>query len=63
MKTKCLICGKKDKNSSLLVTEWLISPPKEAKLGKDKEIHTDCLSGKLYIEKPGGFVYGKIIIK
>jgi len=63
MKTKCLICGKKNKESFVSVTEWIIDPPKEATTGKkDMSIHTSCLDNKLYIERPDGFVYGRINI-
>jgi len=69
MKTKCLICNKKDSKSSVILTDWIIDlgsglyPQEKARFGKKKEIHSDCLTNKLYIERSdNGFVYGRIPI-
>ena len=62
MKTKCLICNKKDSKTSITVTEWIIKDGQDAKIGEDVEIHASCLSKKLYVERPEGFIHGKVAI-
>ena len=64
MKTKCLICNEKDSKSSVILTDWIIAEKngENAKIGKKKEIHSGCLTEKLYIERPTGFIYGRISI-
>tara|TARA_Y100000310_G_C20656670_1_gene802319 strand:- start:858 stop:1049 length:192 start_codon:yes stop_codon:yes gene_type:complete len=63
MKSKCLICSKKNNKSSVVLTEWIINYKDKAHTGKKVEIHTDCLSDRLYYEKPDGFIYGKVVSK
>jgi|TARA_B100001971_G_C17751605_1_gene315728 hypothetical protein len=62
MKTKCLICNKKNSKSSVSITDWIIKSGENAKMGRKKEIHSSCLTEKLYIERPTGFVYGRVSI-
>ena len=60
MKSKCVICNKKDSNTAIKLTQWIIGGGNDAVAGKERNVHATCLSGKLYIEEPEGFVYGRI---
>lgn len=62
MKTKCLICNKKNKEPFVDLKQWIIEKGKDARFGKEKSIHAGCLTGKLFYEQPDGFVYGRISI-
>ena len=61
---KCIICTDNSNKSSetIILKEWIIDGKNDAKLGKDLPVHSKCLSNNLYIERPAGFVYGKVAI-
>jgi len=63
METKCLICNTKDDRCAITLTQWLIKEGEEATIGNYREIHSACMSGKLYIEEPDGFIYGRVMLK
>ena len=54
-----------DKKASELVAvkEWIIDGKTEAKEGEQLYMHTECLSDQLHIERPEGFIYGRITVK
>ena len=54
-----------DKNASELVAikEWIIDGKTEAKEGEQLYVHSECLSDQLHIERPEGFIYGRITVK
>jgi len=60
MKSKCLICDKKDSKPSIILTEWIINHKDAATAGKDREVHASCISNKLHYETKEGFIYGKV---
>ena len=59
---KCLICDK-GKGFFVKLTERIITGQTEMKEGESKFIHAKCLSNKLAIELPFGFIYGRVKIK
>ena len=54
----------KDRKASELVAikEWIIDGKTEAKEGEQLYIHSECLSNQLHIERPEGFLYGRITL-
>lgn len=51
------------KTSELVaIKEWIIDGKTEAKEGEQLYIHSECLSDQLYIERPEGFVYGRLTL-
>ena len=59
--SKCIICrDNKSRTDSIILKEWIIDGKSDAKLGESLEVHSECLSNSLYVERPEGFVYGRI---
>jgi hypothetical protein len=56
---KCLICAK-GRGFFVKLTEHIITGHTDMKKGKSQFIHAKCLSNKLAIELPYGFIYGRI---
>ena len=63
MKTKCVICDKKDSKDSLVLNEWIINHKDAASYGKPYDVHSSCLNKVLKYESKEGFIYGKIKAK
>ena len=57
----CLLCTKK-KGVLVTLTEHIINGKTDMKKGDKKFIHAKCLSNKLAIELPYGFIYGRISV-
>ena len=53
-----------DKKASELVAikEWIIDGKTDAKEGEQLYMHAECLSDQLHIERPEGFIYGRITL-
>tara|TARA_B100001250_G_C19815706_1_gene798223 strand:+ start:861 stop:1070 length:210 start_codon:yes stop_codon:yes gene_type:complete len=62
MENKCIICLEKKESSMVSVKEWIIDGKSEAIAGEDLHIHAECLSNELCIERPEGFMYGRITL-
>lgn len=60
MKSKCVVCDKKDAKTYITVDSWIIDHKGDAKLGKPYNIHTSCVSNILKYEPKEGFIYGRI---
>lgn len=61
--TKCIICRKKASDPNRIqLKEWISDGKSEAIAGETLPVHTKCLSDTLYIERPEGFVYGRITL-
>ena len=60
---KCIICKEvaSDPNS-IDLKEWIIDGKTEAIAGETLPVHSKCLSDTLYVERPEGFVYGRITL-
>ena len=58
---KCIVCKKKTKDG-LEIKEWIIDGKSEAVAGETLQVHPKCLSNQLFIERPEGFVYGRITL-
>ena len=59
---KCIICNKKKGTTDFKIKEWIIDGVNAAKEGVTHSVHSSWLSDRLYIEKPEGFVYGRITL-
>ena len=59
---KCIICNKKKGKTDFKIKEWIIDGKNPATEGVTHNVHSECLSGNLYIEKPEGFIYGRITL-
>ena len=59
---KCLICDK-GKGFFIKLTEHIITGHTDMEKGESQFIHAKCLTNKLAIELPFGFIYGRINVK
>jgi len=60
--SKCAICSEETTKNTIELKEWIIDGKSEAKAGDKVPVHADCLTNSLYIERPEGFVYGRITL-
>jgi len=60
--SKCILCGKKKGKVDFKIKEWIIDGKNPAKEGVTHSVHSECLSERLYIEKPEGFIYGRVTL-
>ena len=54
--------GKPVNAKVVTVKEWIIDGKNPAKEGVTHSVHSECLSERLYIEKPEGFIYGRVTL-
>ena len=63
MEKECIICKGEDPKVAppiIHIKEWIIDGKTEAKHGDKLIVHVSCLDDQLYVERPEGFVFGRI---